>query len=74
MFATRFFCFFFLLSNNKNISGVKKVQVKIRNTGKTSDLWQDPNKVIFNFSSYNLDNHEKSVFCKGLNFAIPSKE
>ena len=50
------------------------MQVKIRNTGKHSDQWQDPNKVIFNFSSYNLDNHEESVFCKGLNFAIPSKE
>ena len=28
-------------------------------------------KVIINFSSYNLSDHEK--ICKGLSFAIPSK-
>ena len=41
--------------------------------GKNSDTWQDPKKVIFNFSSYNLNDHEKLVLCKGLNFAIPPK-
>ena len=25
------------------------------------DIWQDPHKVMFNFSSYNLNDHEKSV-------------
>ena len=30
-------------------------------------------KVIFNFSSYRLNNHEKLLLCKGLNFAIPQK-
>ena len=30
----------------------------------------DPNKVIFNVSSYELSDVEKSVLCKGLNFSI----
>ena len=29
--------------------------------GKHSDTCQDPDKVIFNFSRYNLNDHEKSV-------------
>ena len=41
--------------------------------GKNSDTCQDPEKVIFHFSSYNLNDHEKSALCKGLNFAIPPK-
>ena len=36
-------------------------------------ICQDPDKVIFNFSSYNLNDHKKLVLCKGLNFAIPPK-
>ena len=30
----------------------------------------DLNKVIFNFSSYQLSDVEKSVLCKGLNFSV----
>ena len=41
--------------------------------GKNSDTCQDPDKVILNLSSYNLNDHEKSVLCKDLNFAIPPK-
>ena len=41
--------------------------------GKNSGTCQDRDKVIFNFSSYNLNDHEKSVLCKGLYFAIPPK-
>ena len=41
--------------------------------GKNFDTCQDPDKVIFNFSSYNSNDHEKSVLCKDLNFAIPPK-
>ena len=44
--------------------------------GKSSKTCPNPKviyKVIFNFSSYNLNDHEKSVLCKGLNFAIPPK-
>ena len=33
----------------------------------------DPNKVIFNFSSYVLTEDEKSLLCKGLKFCIPPK-
>ena len=33
----------------------------------------DPNKVIFNFSSYVLTEHEKSLLFKGLRFSIPPK-
>ena len=38
---------------------------------KSSGTCQD--KVIFSFLSYNLNDHEKSVLCKGLNFAILAK-
>ena len=51
-------CNMFLVSNTRNISKVKKTQVKklcnlLRNMGNNSDTCQDPGKVIFNFSSYN---------------------
>ena len=70
-------CSTFLLSNNKNISKVKETQDKklcnlvLRNMGNNSDTCQDPDKVIFNFSSYNLSDHKKIVQSKGLSFAIP---
>ena len=41
--------------------------------GNNSGTCQDPDKVIFNFSSYNLSDHEKIFICKGLRFAIPPK-
>ena len=41
--------------------------------GNNSGTCQDPDKVIFNFSSYNLSDHEKIFKCKGLRFAIPPK-
>ena len=41
--------------------------------GNNSDTCQDSNKVIFNFSSYNLSDHEKIVLSKGLIFVIPPK-
>ena len=59
-------CNTFLVSNNKNISNVKETQDKklynllLRNMGNNSDTCQDPDKVIFNFSSYNLSDHEKN--------------
>ena len=34
----------------------------------------DPNKVIFNFSSYAVTEFEKSLPCKGLRFSIPPKK
>ena len=68
-----------MVSNKKNISKVKEKQDKklydlvLRNMGNNSDTCQDPDKVIFNFSSYNLSDHEKIVLSKGLSFAIPPK-
>ena len=41
--------------------------------GKNCDTCHDPDEVIFNFSSCNLNCHEKSVLNKGLNFAVPPK-
>ena len=38
-----------------------------------SDTCQDPDQVIFNFSSYNVSDQEKIVLSKGLSFAIPPK-
>ena len=34
----------------------------------------DADKVIFNFSSHALTDHEKSILSEGLNFAIPPKD
>ena len=72
-------CNTFLVSNNKIISKVKETQDKklcnllLKNIGKNSDTCQDLDKVIFSFSSDNLNNHQKSVLCKGVNFTIPPK-
>ena len=41
--------------------------------GNNSDTYQDPGKIIFNFSSYNLSDHEKLILSKGLSFAVPPK-
>ena len=41
--------------------------------GKNSDTCQDPDKIIFNFLSCDLNDHEKSVLCKSLNFVISPK-
>ena len=41
--------------------------------GKNSDTFQDRDKVMFNFSSYNFNDHEKPILYKGLHFPIPPK-
>ena len=41
--------------------------------GKNSCTCQDPDKVLINFSSYSINDHEKSVLCKCLNFAVSPK-
>ena len=43
------------------------------NMVKNCDTCHDPDEFIFNFSSYNLNYHGKSVLYKGLNFAVPPK-
>ena len=68
-----------LVSNKRNISKVKETQDKklcnllLSNMGKKSDICQDLDNVIINFSSYNLNDHEKSILCEGLNFAFTPK-
>ena len=36
-----------------------------------SKVSHDPDKIIFNYSSYTLLKSEKSLLCKGVNFVIP---
>ena len=60
-------CNMFWVSNNKNISKIKERQDKklcnllLRNMGNNSDKYQDPDKVTFNFSSYNLSDHNSPI-------------
>ena len=69
----------FLAANNKIISKIWKVQNKklgnlcSNNSYFESVTLHDPDKILFNFSSYQLSEHEKSLLNKGLNFAILSK-
>ena len=65
--------FGFLVQYFKNIQSKKLCNLLLNNVDNVSKTTHDPDKVIFNFSSYRLNNHEKSLLCKGLNFAIPPK-
>ena len=68
-----------LVSNNKNIFKVKETRDKkiynllLKNMSKNSNTCYNPDKVLFNFSSYSLNDHEKSVLCKGLIFCYSNK-
>ena len=70
----------FLASNSMNISKIRKVHCKkLRNLSSNNSYFesvtsQDPEKVLFNFSSHQLTEHEKSLLSGGLNFAIPPKK
>ena len=55
------------LKNQQDIHAKKLFNLGIESS-KTS---HDPQKVIFNYSSHVLTESEKSLLCKGLNFAIP---
>ena len=72
-------CNTFLVSNNKNISKVKETRdnklcsLLLKNMQNNPDIRQDSDKIIFNISSYNLNDHEKAVLCKALGFFIPPK-
>ena len=72
-------CSWFLVANDKSIlhhDNIQKRKLKslleISLKEVTNDS-HDPNKVIFNFSSYELSDVEKSVLCKGLNFSVKPK-
>ena len=70
-----------LIYNDKDLE-----QIKFRHLPKLKNLipnftWDlvatsshDPEKVIFNFSSYELSSSDKDLFSKGLRFAIPPKQ
>ena len=70
-----------LISNEK-----ESEQIKFRHLSKLKNLipnftWDlvatsshDPEKVIFNFSSYKLSSSDKDLLSKGLRFAIPPKQ
>ena len=68
-----------MISNNKSHSRVQETQEKKlyylfrRNMGNSSGIYQNPDKVIFNFSCGKLNDHEKSVLFKGLSFVIQPK-
>ena len=62
----------FLQSNDRFISTHRDVQDKKLNKliEKTHRCHNDPSKVIHNFSSYELNDIEKSLLVRGLNFSI----
>ena len=66
----------FLVANDKSILHHGNIQKrKLQNLLKISsnDIFSNshnPDRVIFNFSSYELTDKEKNVLCKGLNFSI----
>ena len=67
-------CNLFLIGNDKAILKHKQIQNKKLTKLRVTTLENsshDPDKVIYNFSDYKLTESEKSVLCKGLEFAIP---
>ena len=64
----------FTSSNDKLISKIKNVQ-NLKLTQLTAHQHgHDPDDVIYNYSSYILNDIEKSVLTKGLNYALPPKK
>ena len=66
-------CCLFLNKNDKKLKNQQDIHSKkLFNLGiESSKMSHDPQKVIFNYSSHVLTESEKSLLCKGLNFAIP---
>ena len=66
----------FLVANDKSILHHDNIQKrKLQNLLKISsnNIFSDshnPDRVIFNFSSYELTDEEKNILCKGLNFSV----
>ena len=54
------------LAHHQNIRSNKLFNLDLE----FSKVSHDPDKIIFNYSSYALSKIEKSLFCKGLKFAI----
>ena len=64
----------FISCNIKTIRKVENVQRYKLAELMGSKLHHNPNKIIHNFSSYQLSEIEKSLLCKGLNFALQPKK
>ena len=75
----RFLIYLLFVSDDKSILHHDNIQKrKLKNLLEISmkeviNDSHDPDKVIFNFSSYELSDVEKSVLCKGLNFSVKPK-
>ena len=68
-------CSIFLIRNDKVVTKEKDIQhCKIIGLIKGKGKGIDPEKVIFNFSSYVLSGSDKSLLSKGLNFSLPNKK
>ena len=66
-------CTLFLASNDRIISGSQERQVNKlhRLIEKQGVNCNNPDKVIFNFSDHTLNDAERTVLSKGLNFSVP---
>ena len=62
----------FLVGNDSKLVKIKQVDYKkLHALGKDSSIGaNDPDKVIFNYSSHKLSDIEKKVLVRGLNFAL----
>ena len=69
-------CNLFLVGNDRTISKHQNIQdkkfCKLSNSV-VGDVSHDPEQVIHNFSTHILTEAEKSVLCRGLQFALPPK-
>ena len=69
-------CNLFLVGNDRSISKHQNIQdkkfCKLSNSA-VGDVSHDLEQVIHNFSSHILTEAEKSVLCRGLQFALPRK-
>ena len=65
-------CCLFLNKNHKKLKSKRDIHSKkLYNSGtESSKTSHDTKKVIFNYSSHVLTESEKSLLCKGLNFAV----
>ena len=63
----------FLLSNDKSIAIVQQKQVNKlhRLINEQGVRVNNPDDVIFNYSNYSLNQYERSLLSKGLNFSLP---
>ena len=66
----------FVVGNDKKILNVREFHRKnLKGLGMVAGLKShDPDKIIANYSSYNLSDNEKKLLIKGLNFAFPPRK